>query len=63
MHGTFNYEIETQANRHSGPPLSSAELAEFGRWAGVALVVVLGLAVGAFAGLVTGLVTGLIGLC
>ena len=63
MHGTFNYEIEGQAGRHAGPSPSSAELAQFGRWAGVVLMTVLGLMIGAFAGLVTGVLTGLIGLC
>ena len=63
MHGTFDYKIERRADRSIGLPLSPSELAEFGRWAAVVLVSVLGLAVGAFVGLVTGLVTGLIPLC
>ena len=63
MHGSFNYEIEAQASRHAGPSPSSAELAQFGQWAGVVSMTVLGLVIGAFAGFVIGVLTELIGLC
>jgi hypothetical protein len=46
MHGSFDYRAEQRADR-SGPPLSGEELADFRRWAGVILVVLLGLVIGA----------------
>jgi hypothetical protein len=62
MHGSFDYRAEQRADR-ACPPLSSQELAEFGRWAGVILAVLMGLVIGAVAGLVTGVMTGLVPLC
>ena len=62
MHGSFDYRAEQRADR-SGPTLSGEELADFRRWAGVILVVLLGLVIGAVVGLVTGVMTGLVPLC